>query len=269
MKYTIAIIGAGNIGQSIAKGLLKSSLPIKKIYVTRRNTENILPFNSSKICVSTDNNEAIKNASVVFLCVQPQQFEKVSSQIKNSLHNSGKTLISVVAAKDITKLEEIFGNKISIVRAMPNTAIAIAKSMTCFCANKQGEKHLAEIENLLKSLGETLFVREELLQASTVICASGIAFWLRVIRATMQGAIQMGFESEEALKISVQTCIGAASILQNSHTHPETEIDKVTTPNGCTITGLNEMEHLGLNSVIIKGMMASYKHLSEIKAKTN
>jgi pyrroline-5-carboxylate reductase len=269
MKMTIAIIGAGNIGQSIAKGLLASNLKIDKMYLTRRNTDSIQHFKSENIIITSDNDEAILNSELIFLCIQPQQFDSISKQLKSSFYNCNKTLVSIVAAKEISQLEKVVGKKLKIVRAMPNTAISIAKSITCFCLNKQGEKHLIEIEKILNNLGETLYVREELLQASTVICASGIAFWMRMIRATMQGAIQLGFESDEALKISVQTCLGAASILEKSNTHPETEIDKVTTPNGCTITGLNEMEHLGLNSVIIKGMMASYKHLNDIKLKTN
>ena len=94
-------------------------------------------------------------------------------------------------------------------------------------------------------------IEESLMQAATVICASGIAFWMRLIRATTQGAVQLGFHSEEAQKLSMQTCLGAASLLIDSQSHPEQEIDKVTTPSGCTIEGLNEMEHQGLSSSII------------------
>jgi pyrroline-5-carboxylate reductase len=103
------------------------------------------------------------------------------------------------------------------------------------------------------------------MQAATVICASGIAFWMRLIRATTQGAIQLGFEAKEAQELAMQTCYGAASLLIESGNHPEQEIDRVTTPMGCTIEGLNEMEHQGLSSSLIKGIVTSFEKINQIK----
>ena len=103
------------------------------------------------------------------------------------------------------------------------------------------------------------------MQAATVVCASGIAFWMRLIRATTQGAIQLGFDAPEAKQMAVQTCLGAASLLDELGNHPEAEIDRVTTPKGCTIEGLNEMEHQGLSSALIKGLVTSYQKIEEIK----
>jgi pyrroline-5-carboxylate reductase len=103
------------------------------------------------------------------------------------------------------------------------------------------------------------------MQAATVICASGIAFWMRLIRATTQGAIQLGFDAKEAQELAVHTCDGAAGLLIESGNHPEEEIDKVTTPMGCTIQGLNEMEHQGLSSSLIRGIVASFEKISEFK----
>ena len=96
-------------------------------------------------------------------------------------------------------------------------------------------------------------------------CASGIAFWMRLIRATTQAAIQLGFDAEDAQELSMYTCRGAASLLIQNGQHPEEEIDKVTTPKGCTIEGLNEMEHKGLSSSLIQGMIASYNKITNIK----
>ncbi|VAW26521.1 Pyrroline-5-carboxylate reductase, partial [hydrothermal vent metagenome] len=113
---------------------------------------------------------------------------------------------------------------------------------------------------------ETLIIDDQLMQAATVLGASGIAFWLRLIRATTQGGVQLGFDADEAKAIAVQTCLGAASILANNpHAHPESEIDKVTTPKGCTIRGLNEMEYRGLSSALIRGLTSSYEMISHIK----
>ena len=103
------------------------------------------------------------------------------------------------------------------------------------------------------------------MQAATVVCASGIAFWMRLIRATTQAAIQLGFDAKEAQELAMNTCEGAASLLINTGNHPEQEIDKVTTPKGCTIEGLNEMEHKGLSSSLIQGMVASFNKINSIK----
>ena len=137
--------------------------------------------------------------------------------------------------------------------------------MTCISCNKTGEDYVAKAEMIFSLLGKTLKVDDEMMQAATVICGSGIAFWMRLIRATTQGAIQLGFSSEEALLLSVQTCLGSAKLLNQSNSHPEIAIDKVTTPKGCTISGLNEMEHNGLSSALIKGLLLSFSKINEIR----
>jgi pyrroline-5-carboxylate reductase len=148
---------------------------------------------------------------------------------------------------------------------MPNTAISVEKSMTCICSNEAGKKRIDLAKAIFNRMGHTLEVPESRMQAATVICASGIAFWMRLIRATTQGAIQLGFDAKEAQELAMHTCNGAASLLIESGRHPEEEIDKVTTPMGCTIEGLNEMEHQGLSSSLIRGMVASYDKISQIK----
>ena len=103
------------------------------------------------------------------------------------------------------------------------------------------------------------------MQAATVLGASGIAFFMRYLRAATQGGIQMGFHPEEAQLIAVQTANGAAGLILQNGQHPEVEIDKVTTPQGCTIEGLNEMEHQGFSSSLIKGLMTSFQKINNIK----
>jgi pyrroline-5-carboxylate reductase len=110
-----------------------------------------------------------------------------------------------------------------------------------------------------------MVIEEELMAAATVLGASGIAFALRFIRAAAQGGIEMGFDADEAQAIAMQTCRGAASLLIETGHHPESEIDRVTTPRGCTIAGLNEMEHNGMSSALIKGIVASHKKIANIK----
>ena len=149
---------------------------------------------------------------------------------------------------------------------MPNTAAAVSQSMTCMSGNEKAQSQLPLAKQILGTLGSVMVVEEVLMQAATVVCASGIAFWMRLIRATTQGAIQLGFDAPEAQNMAVQTCLGAASLLkQNSGAHPESEIDRVTTPKGCTIEGLNEMEHQGLSSALIKGLVTSFNKIDDIK----
>ena len=120
------------------------------------------------------------------------------------------------------------------------------------------------LQSIFNGLGNTIQISEKDMQAATVICASGIAFWMRIIRAMTQGGVQLGFEAKEAMRMSMHTALGASTLLIENSSHPEEEIDKVTTPNGCTIAGLNEMEHNGLSSSLIQGLMVSFDKINEI-----
>jgi pyrroline-5-carboxylate reductase len=260
----VAIIGAGSLGQSIAKGLLKNKV-VKSLYLTKRNTSSIKSFESSKeVILTSDNAEAVKNADILIFAVQPRHFEDILENIKPLLTKK-HVLISVITGFSIAKIEAIVGKDQFIIRSMPNTAASVGQSMTCISANEKGKEKIELAKTIFNSLGQTMEIPEEQLQAATVICASGIAFWMRLIRATTQGAIQLGFEAHEAHVLAMQTCFGAASLLKESGNHPEAEIDRVTTPGGCTIEGLNEMEHQGLSSSLIKGINKSFDKINQIK----
>lgn len=266
MKLTnknIAIIGAGNLGLAITKGLLKSGLLSQnKLTITRRKLDGLEEFSKQGIIVTNDNKEAVQKADIILLAVQPQQLTKVVEEIKDLL--TDKLIISTLTGVKLKMLEKQLGSNNRVVRAMPNTALAVQQSMTCISANASTED-IALVQSIFSVLGETIVIEDELMQAATVLGASGIAFWLRLIRATTQGGIQLGFDAPEAQKIAVQTCMGAASLLSNGNkTHPESEIDKVTTPKGCTISGLNEMEHKGMSSALIQGLVTSFKKINEI-----
>ena len=259
----IAIIGAGNLGKSIAKGLIVNNA-FTTLYLTKRNTEAIKSYEEySKVTVTSDNQEAVKNSDILIFAVQPQQLERILEEIKDLLTDK-HVLISTITGFKIDRIEAIVGADQFIIRAMPNTAIAVGKSMTCMCSNEKGEKRIAIAEAIFNRLGTSIIIKENKMQAATVICASGIAFWMRLIRATTQGAVQLGFDAKDAQELAMNTCLGAASLLVESGKHPEEEIDKVTTPKGCTIEGLNEMEHNGLSSSLIKGLQASFKKINNI-----
>tara|TARA_Y100000385_G_C12764187_1_gene496379 strand:- start:242 stop:691 length:450 start_codon:yes stop_codon:yes gene_type:complete len=140
---------------------------------------------------------------------------------------------------------------------MPNTAISIRESMTCITTLEKWNSHLTTTSEIFNKVGETSIINEEKMTSATALCACGIAFFLRAIRAASQGGNEIDFHSAEALKMAAQTARGAASLLIQNNSHPEDEIDKVTSPKGCTIAGLNEMEHNGFSSAFIKGIKLS------------
>ena len=260
----IVIIGTGNLGKSIAKGLITTDA-ITSLYLTKRNLKSLADFEGYNNVVLTSNNvEAVKNSDIIIFAVQPAHFEGVLNSIKSELTEK-HVLISTITGFSIAKMELVVGEDQFIIRAMPNTAIAVGKSMTCICANQKGAKRVKIAEAIFNRLGTSIIIQESLMQAATVVCASGIAFWMRLIRATTQAAIQLGFEANEAQELAMHTCEGAASLLITNGDHPEQEIDKVTTPKGCTIEGLNEMEHKGLSSSLIQGMVASFNKINSIK----
>jgi len=259
----IAIIGTGNLGVAIAEGLITTNA-ITTLYLTKRNTDSITKFEEYKgVTVTSDNRLAVQNSDILIFAVQPGQFEVILHDVKDLL-NEKHVLISTITGFTISRMESIIGADNYIIRSMPNTAISVGKSMTCICSNEKGKKRIDLAKAIFNRLGTSISIPEEKMQAATVICASGIAFWMRLIRATTQGAIQLGFDAKEAQEMAMQTCSGAANLLIESGNHPEQEIDKVTTPRGCTIEGLNEMEHGGLSSSLIKGIVASFEKINQI-----
>ena len=254
----IAIIGGGNLGSAIAAGLLKSNFcAAENITVTKRNIATLAWLKEKGINISTDNKEATATADVIILAIKPFQIKEILEEIASSL-SENQLLISVVTGISLDEIKSIVGNDVSVVRAMPNTAIAIQESITCLSSDKINTDKLAYTEALFAALGKTVVIDEKLMNAATVLGACGTAYAMRYIRASVQGGIEIGFDAATASLIAAQTVKGAAELLLTTKTHPEQEIDKVTTPKGCTIAGLNEMEHQGFSSAIIKGIAASF-----------
>lgn len=261
----IAIIGAGNLGLSIANGLVeKKQAEAHEITLTRRNVDGLQYMLDRGFKATSDNTSAVANAQLILLCVLPSQITSVLEEI-NTVLKPEQVLISVITGVGIGSISATLDTRLPIIRAMPNTAIAIGQSMTCLAAEEDAKAYLPEVIELFDALGETLVIEEKLMQAATVHGASGTAFFMRYLRAATQAGVQMGFESDEAQLIAVQTAKGAASLIQKNHSHPEVEIDKVTTPQGCTIEGLNEMEHQGFSSALIQGVMTSFKRITHMK----
>lgn len=263
MNKKIAIIGGGNLGTAIAEGLIKSGfVQPGHIIITKRNTRTLKHLEEKGILVSSDNKEAVNYADLVLLCIKPFQVNDVLPEIKEALRAS-HVVVSAVTGITIEQIEKLIGTDISIVRAMPNTAIAIQQSMTCISYRQVKREQLEYVEDVFNQLGQVTVIDEKLMDASTVLGACGIAYALRYIRANIQGGIEIGFDAATANLIAAQTVKGAAELLIQTGHHPEQEIDKVTTPKGCTIAGLNEMEHQGFSSSLIKGIVASYRKIAK------
>jgi len=254
----IAVLGGGNLGRALASGWVGAGrFKAADIRITRRQGDKLQDLSEKGFSTGSDNLAAIRDADLVVLSVQPQQLDALLGEIAGSLDERRHRLISVVTGVSIAQIRRRIGARVPLVLAMPNTAVAICESMTCLAAGEESSAALAEATELFDLVGETLVIQEEMMAPATALCACGVAFFLRCIRAASQGGIEIGFHPEDALLLASQTARGAASLSLREGSHPEGEIDRVTTPRGCTIVGLNEMEHRGLSSALIKGLIVS------------
>lgn len=264
-EKNVAILGCGNIGSAIANGLVKSGMyKPAQIFVTRRSEDGLKKFSERGFKTTADNIDAVKKSRIIILAVTPRQLDGVIEEIRDALDEQRHFVLSVVSGASIKQIKSHIQKKIPVVRIMPNTAIAIRESMTCISADEHDKEALEISKNIFDRLGKTVVIHEELMVPATALCACGIAFFFRAIRAASQGGIEIGFHAEDALFMAAQTAKGAAAMIIEGSAHPEGEVDKVTTPRGCTITGLNQMEHSGFSSSMIKGIVASAekaKHL--------
>jgi len=262
MMKKIGIIGAGNIGCAIAKGLVNfKKMNPSDIYLSRKKTGLLSEYKKHGYIIS-DNHTLVSECDLILLAVLPGQAKEVVLEMKPMLKKENTILVSVVSAVTLQELEE-WTDGVTLVRIMPNTAVEYGASMTCIAG--ENDEAVAQVQELFDPMGQTMVIKEQLMPAATILAACGIAFFLRFIRAVTQGGIQIGFHADEAGKIAAQTARGAAELLMKTNHHPETEIDRVTTPMGCTISGLNEMEHFGLSSAMIKGIVKSYSGISDLK----
>jgi pyrroline-5-carboxylate reductase len=256
----ITIIGSGNIGLSLAKGLVnKHYCKAEDITLTRRNIRLMAEETAAGFKVSDDNLAAIDGVDIVVLAVLPQQLKKVLEQLAPAVNPEKQLFVSVVSGVSCADVRKELGENVQVIRAMPNTAIAIGQSMTCIASDNATDENFSEVTTLFETVGAVVTIQEDLMTSATALCACGIAFFLRSIRAASQGGVEIGFHAHDALKMAVQTAKGAADLLLLTESHPESEIDKVTSPKGCTIAGLNEMEHYGFSSAFIKGIKLSAK----------
>jgi pyrroline-5-carboxylate reductase len=258
----IAIIGCGNLGISILNGVKTKEIS-DTFYLTKRRIDLISNLQAPNRIITSDNKLAVENSEIILISVKPYDVPKVLEDIKDLLIPEKHIVISVATGVTIEEMKKIISPEITVFRAMPNTAADIKQSMTCIATDRANEEKTQKVKAFFDSIGNTIVINENLMESATVLASCGIAYVLRFMRSMVQGGIQIGFDSKTASEIVNHVVKGAAELLIEGGAHPEEEIDKVTTPKGCTIVGLNEMEHNGFSSSLIKGISASYKQIEK------
>jgi pyrroline-5-carboxylate reductase len=262
----IAIIGAGNMGGALARGLAKGSIvATSDIYVSNPSVAKLEALKSEfpEINVSTSNCEAVAKADMVVIAVKPWKVVEVLDEIKQGMDYSRQAVASMVGGLDIEQLTAWLDNGSGVLPAtyliIPNTAIATMSSMTFIASARSSDVQDGYLLDIFNELGRAMLIEERLIPAATSLASCGIAYALRYIRAAMEGGVELGIRADDAKAIVMQTLRGAADILAANGSHPEAEIDRVTTPGGLTIRGLNAMEAAGFTHSVIEGLRASTK----------
>lgn len=262
----IAIIGAGNMGGALARGLALGTLvQTSKIYLSNPSTPKLeaLKREFPEINITTDNREAARVADIVVIAVKPWKVEEVLREITPDMDYTRQAIASMVGGLGIAELSAWLDRGDGVLPAtyliIPNTAIATMSSMTFIASARATEEQENKLLNIFNELGKAMLVDEEHIAAGTSLASCGIAYALRYIRAAMEGGVELGFRADDAKRIVMQTLRGAVDILEKNNTHPEVEIDRVTTPGGLTIKGLNAMEATGFTHSVIEGLRASTK----------
>jgi len=255
MKVTV--IGAGNIGGALVRGWSKRGEDIDiTVSGVHKEKLNRIKADCPKIKATTDDLQAIKDADVIIIAVKPWQVDIVINDIKANL-TSSQIMISLAAGITLEQLQEMLRKhdceQPSLFYVIPNIAAEFCESMTFISTTENVEAStISKVENLFKIVGDTFVCQEKLIGPGMLMASCGIAYVMRFLRVQTEAGVEMGFYPPDALKIAIQTMKGAAELLHKTGEHPEQAIDRVTTPGGYTIKGLNEMDHAGFNSAVIR-----------------
>lgn len=251
----ITIVGGGNMGGAIAQGLAEGSY-CKPQNITVITKSQVRDYGNGIQSVASDYS-SLDEADIVILAVKPWLILDFVEKYKDKLSNPKQLLVSVAAGINLQEFQNLLGEDKPIFRVMPNTAISVKQSMSFVSSMNATNQQNDLIVNLFDELGCATLIDEAQFGAVTAISGCGIAFAFRYIRAAMEGGVEMGLGAQQSLDAVLQTLRGAVELLEANNSHPEQEIDKVTTPGGVTIKGLNEMEHAGFTSAVIRGLKAS------------
>lgn len=249
------------MGGALAAGLLDKGSDMQ-ITVSNPSQGPLEPLARAGAAITHSNTEAVKDADIVVIAVKPWVVEGVVAEIKDSLDYSRQTVVLIVAGISGDRLKDMFsrdGALPSLLVAMPNTAMTVGESMTFILPLNADKEVTDNVVRLFTFLGEARAIDEAQLPAATALASCGIAYVMRYVRAAMEAGVELGLKPADAQAMLCQTLRGAAALLERPGAHPESEIDKVTTPGGLTIRGLNELENAGFSSAVIRGHKASVK----------
>lgn len=257
----ITVIGAGNMGGALIHGWAKSG-KLTSLTISDKNEALLAQFKEQypSITTTTDNVDAVKGADIIVVVVKPWLMPVVLEEIKPALDLGKQIIVSDAANFTTEKLAEYLGEAGQYCYVIPNIAAEYGASMSFVAkGEKTSDEALNKVKELYDLCGDTLVVAEHLVGAGMMMASCGIAYVMRYIRAQMQAGCEMGFYPQQAKQIALQTMQGAVSLLKETGWHPEEAIDKVTTPGGVTIKGLNELDHSGFTSAVIKSLKAGLK----------
>ncbi len=255
----IAFIGAGNMGGAIVKGLYLSKVcKADELFVADASEEalkNISRINKN-IFITTNNGEAAKRADYIIIAVKPWLVDTVIDSIQSSI-KSNQIIISIAAGIELSHISEKIGKNYTLFRVLPNTAVSLLAGMNFVSSLNASKEQEETILKVFNKLGRAITIPEKQMSAFTNVSSCGIAYALRYLRAATEGAVELGVRPDIAQEVIAQTMIGAAQLILQNKTNAEFEIDKVTTPGGWTIKGLNAMEEHGFTNAVIKGIKAN------------
>lgn len=259
----ITVIGAGNMGGALLRGWYRAIM-IGRLQVSLTATAHTdatlarLKADCPNITTTTDNTVAVDGADVVVLAVKPWLVAEVAEELLPSLRGRDVTIVSVAAGIPNDQLRELFGDELPCVYAMPNIAAAYGESMT-FVEETPDSPASQTAHQLFSLVGESRIVPLRQMDPGMMMAGCGIAYVMRFVRAMQEGGVEMGFYPAQAREIALQTMAGAVALLRATGEHPEVAIDRVTTPGGYTIRGLNALDQGGFNAAVVNALKAGLK----------
>ncbi|MFQ5648748.1 MAG: pyrroline-5-carboxylate reductase [bacterium] len=268
-KTKIAVLGAGKMGETLISSLLQAKVITKGqvVATTKHAARSEMLAEKYDIDTTTENRQAIDGADMVLLCVKPQVVPDVLEEIRAGL-NARHLVVSVAASVTTRFIEQMIGKEVPVIRAMPNTPCLLRQGMTGVCAGAfASEADLERAEFIFKQVGRTVIVDEKHMDAVTGLSASGPAFIYVVIESMAEGGVKVGLPRNVATELAAQAVLGAASMVLETGEHPALLKDVVTTPAGCTIDGLMELEEGGLRVTLIKTVVTATRRAAELMEK--
>lgn len=257
MDKRIGFIGCGNMGSSIVGGLIKSRFcSSNDIIVSTRIQESADKLKRSLNIFSTiDNKYVATEADIIFLAVKPNMYEKVISEIKDSI-NKDKIIVTIAAGITISDMETWLGNEYKIVRTMPNTPALVGEAISAICHNENvSEEELSYVIDIFNSIGEVVELEEKDFHGFIALCGSSPAYVFMFIEAMADGAVKLGIPREKAYKMAARSLLGSAKMVLDTSKHPGELKDMVCSPAGTTIDAIVELEKQGFRSSVIEAMI--------------